>query len=98
MEHEEISQLLRENQAALEENKNLLQQNNQILRKMHRSAIIGFWFRIVWVLVLLGLPFLIYWYILQPLLETLPFGESSTGWGLEIPFEQLQQYVDQLPQ
>lgn len=97
MEHDEIGQLLKENRAVLEENKRLLEQNNEMLRKMRRNATIAFWLRIVWILVLLGLPLLIYWYVLQPLFETMPFGENSAGIGLEIPLEQLQQYLDQLP-
>lgn len=58
-EHNEILRLLRENQT-------LIKENNKILQKLHRHNVIGFIVRIVWYALLIGLPFALYFYILEP--------------------------------
>lgn len=55
----EISKSLKENSA-------LLKENNQLLKKIHRNALWGFWLRILWYMVLIGLPFALYFYVLEP--------------------------------
>lgn len=62
--HEEIKKLLVENQR-------LLVENNQLLRKMHRSAFIGTLFRIVWFLIVIGLPTYFYFSYVQPNLDSI---------------------------
>ncbi|HMO78086.1 MAG TPA: hypothetical protein PKA42_03005 [Candidatus Paceibacterota bacterium] len=57
--HEDIRKLLLENQK-------LLIDNNKLLRKMRRDAIIGFVFKIVWLVIALGVPFYLYFYYIQP--------------------------------
>jgi membrane protein insertase Oxa1/YidC/SpoIIIJ len=57
--HEKIEELLKQNAE-------LLQENNALLKKMHRNAVWGFWIRIVWYAVLIGLPFALYFYVLEP--------------------------------
>lgn len=57
--HAEITKLI-------EENKQLLKENNRLLRKIHRNGVWGFWIRVAWYAVLIGLPFALYFYILEP--------------------------------
>ncbi len=58
-EHNEMLRLLRENNE-------LAKQNQELLRKLYRHNIIGFTLKIVWFAVLIGLPFAVYFYILEP--------------------------------
>ncbi len=58
-------------QSLLKQNKALLEENNFLLKKIRRTGAIGFWFRIVWYLVLIGLPFALYFYILEPYFNAL---------------------------
>ena len=58
-EHTEILRLLRENAV-------LVKENNQILRKLHRYSVIGFCLRVVWYAILIGMPFAVYLYVLEP--------------------------------
>ncbi|QQR65428.1 hypothetical protein IPH92_02530 [Candidatus Kaiserbacteria bacterium] len=60
--HTEILTLLRENAE-------LTKQNNILLKKMYRNDMIGLWLRVVWYAVLIGLPFALYFYVLQPYFE-----------------------------
>lgn len=53
-------------QALMEKNAELLRENNKLLKKIHRNAVMSFWARIVWYVVLIGLPFAVYFYILEP--------------------------------
>ena len=80
----------------LRENQRLLTENNTLLRKMHRSAVIGFWFKIVWIAVLIGAPFILYVYVLKPYLEVLP-GASYFD-SFEAALEQLDAFAEQANQ
>lgn len=57
--HTEIKHLL-------EQNAVLLQENNLLLKKLHRNAMIGIVIRIVWYALLVGLPFALYFFLLEP--------------------------------
>jgi hypothetical protein len=57
--HEELLRLTRENSV-------LIKENNEILRKLRRYSIIGFVARVLWYSVLVGLPFALYHYVLDP--------------------------------
>jgi len=72
--------------AAIEKNRILIEENNMLLRKMIRWATIEFWFRIVWYIILIGLPFALYFYVLEPYFTALgsSFEVFSTGMQ-EIP-------------
>jgi hypothetical protein len=78
-EHTEILQLLREN-------RELVEQNNVLLKKLYRHNMIGFTIRIVWILVLVGLPFALYFTILEPYFQALgsDYDTFQAGVG-EIP-------------
>lgn len=59
VEHQEILRLLREHEV-------LLKENNRILHKLYRNEVIGIVLRVVWYAILIGLPFALYFYILEP--------------------------------
>jgi hypothetical protein len=70
----------------LEQNTALLKENNLLLKKMYRNAVWGFWFRIVWYLMLVGLPFALYFYILEPYFTALGSSYQTFSAGMqEIP-------------
>jgi hypothetical protein len=70
----------------LEQNAALLKENNLLLKKMYRNAVWGFWFRIVWYLMLVGLPFALYFYILEPYFTALGSSYQTFSAGMqEIP-------------
>ena len=58
----EIRQLLRQNAE-------LIKENNELLKKLHRNSMIGIWLRVAWYGLLIGLPFALYFYILEPYFE-----------------------------
>lgn len=68
------------------ENQRLLTENNQLLKKMNRRSVIGFWLRLAWFLFILGIPFVLYFYVIQPYFESL--GSS---------FETFQQGLQEVP-
>ena len=55
----------------MERNVELAEENNRLLKKLHHQATVAFWFRIAWVAVLIGLPVIAYFYILEPILTGL---------------------------
>lgn len=65
------------------ENKKLLSENNALLKKIHRSNTWAFWLRIVWIAIILGLPFITYYYIVSPYYESL--GTAFKFFGVELP-------------
>ncbi len=72
-EHAEMKQMLKRNTELLEE-------NNRLLHKLHRNAVWGFWLRVIFYGIFLGLPFLLYFYVIAPYLASM---ESSYGGALE---------------
>jgi len=70
----------------LEKNTELLKENNLLLKKIRRSASIGFWFQVTWYIFLIGLPFALYFYILEPYFEALGSSYEVFNAGMqEIP-------------
>ena len=70
----------------LEKNTKLLEENNKLLKKIHRNGVIGFWFRVVWYTLLIGLPFALYFYILEPYFTALGSSYEVFSAGMqEIP-------------
>lgn len=65
--HELLEDLVRQNAE-------LLQENNTLLKKIHRNAALSFWLRVVWYLLLIGFPFAVYFYVLEPYFAA--FGSS----------------------
>ncbi len=50
----------------LEENITVTKENNEYLRKIYRNSVIGGIFTIVWYALLIGLPFALYHYVIDP--------------------------------
>lgn len=70
----------------LEENRKLLEENTELLRKLHRSTRMSFWFQIGWYLLLIGLPFAFYFYFLEPYFTALGSSYETFNAGIqEIP-------------
>lgn len=86
--HEEILRLTRENNE-------LIKQNHEYLRKMYRNDMIGMTFRIVWYAILIGLPFLVYLYILEPYFHAFGANYETFRAGMaEIPgLKGLEQFM-----
>lgn len=72
----ELEDLVIQNQA-------LLAENNKLLKKIHRSNTWAFWLRILWIGILLGLPFLLYYYIIAPYYQSLD--SAFQFFGVELP-------------
>ncbi|MCB9815339.1 hypothetical protein H6789_02570 [Candidatus Nomurabacteria bacterium] len=78
-EHQLLQELLLENQR-------LLTENNQIIKKLNRRSIWSFWFRVVWFLIIIGAPFLVYFYIIEPYFTSLGSSFATFQTGLqEVP-------------
>lgn len=80
----------------LEKQNLLLQDNNKILHKLHRYEMINFWTKIFWYALLIGAPFALYYYLLEPYFETLGASYEIFSAGLhEIPgLKQLEEVVN----
>ena len=55
----------------MEQNAKLIKENNKLLKKLYRQNVIGYVIRIVWYVILIGLPFALYFYILEPYFNAL---------------------------
>lgn len=53
----------------IEENIRLTKENNKLLRSLRRAQTISAIFKVIWIAVLIGLPFILYVYVLQPYYE-----------------------------
>jgi hypothetical protein len=68
------------------ENQRLLTENNQLLRKIRRTSIISFWVKVIWTLILIGVPFVLYFYIIEPYFSALGSSFDTFRDGLqEVP-------------
>ena len=78
-EHQLLQELLLENQR-------LLTENNELLRRMNRRSIWGFWLKVAWLLLIIGAPFLLYFYVIEPYFTTLGSSFQTFQEGLqEVP-------------
>lgn len=83
MENEQNSLEYRE---LLEQNVALLKENNRLLRKIHRNDMIGLWIRLLWYVLLIGLPFALYFYVLEPYFTAMGSSYETFSAGVqEIP-------------
>jgi len=75
-EHQIIKELL-------EENQRLLNDNNRILKNMLKRANWSFFFQVLWVLVILGVPLALYYYGIKPYFDSVGDSFQSFGDGLQ---------------
>ena len=76
----------RDVQDVLEKNAELLRENNRLLRKLHRFHIVSAWFKALWIALLIGLPFALYFYVLEPYFEALGSSYETFQSGIgELP-------------
>lgn len=54
----------------LEQNRILLEENNKMLHRMYRWSIMAFVARIVWYILIIGIPFVLYYFLFQPYIST----------------------------
>jgi len=78
-EHQQMKELMAEN-------KRLLTENNDLLKKMYKTALWSFIFRIFWFFVLIGAPFIVYYYVVEPYFTSLGSSFEVFETGLqEVP-------------
>lgn len=80
---EETEKRVTEIEELVLENQKLLAENNKLLKKIQRSNTWAFWLRIAWIAILLGLPVVVYYYIIAPYYESL--GTALEFFGVELP-------------
>lgn len=66
----------------LKENTELVKENNVLLKKLYRNEMIGLTLRVIWYAVLIGMPFALYFYILEPYFNA--FGSNYETFRLGI--------------
>lgn len=70
----------------LETNNKLIEENTRIVRKLYRWTVANMLWKLLWVIVLIGLPFALYFYILEPYFEALGANYQTFMLGInEIP-------------
>jgi uncharacterized membrane protein len=70
----------------LMQNSELIAENNKLLKKIHRNGVWSFWTRIIWYVVMIGLPFALYFYVLEPYFTALGSSYETFSAGMqEIP-------------
>lgn len=65
------------------ENHLLLSENNELLKKMNKINNWSFGLRVVWFLILLGVPFIAYYYLVEPLVDSEGSAFESIWVGLQ---------------
>lgn len=53
----------------MQENLRLTKENNKLLKKMRRTELFGMWMRILFFLVIIGVPLVVYRYYVAPYIE-----------------------------
>jgi hypothetical protein len=57
----------------------ILSDNNRLLHKLYRYEVINFWSKIIWIALLIGMPFALYYYVLEPYFSA--FGSSYAAFN-----------------
>lgn len=65
------------------ENQRLLHENNDLMKKMLRRSTLGFFLKIVWLLVILGAPVALYYYVVEPYFTSVSASFQSFSDGLQ---------------
>lgn len=70
----------------LDRQNRLLEDNNRILHQLHRYEMINFWSKLVWYALLIGAPFALYYYVLEPYFSAFGASYDTFSAGMnEIP-------------
>jgi hypothetical protein len=77
----------------LRENNKLLQENNKILKKMNRARVLGFWSKIIFYALIIGIPFFIYKYYLEDSFHSL----INAYTDLQAEVAEIKELKDKLP-
>jgi hypothetical protein len=88
--HQEMLDLLRQNNA-------LLRENNVILKKQEKRARNGMILKVIWIFVLVILPLLLLPYIMSGLTTGLGIGSDGSAAGLESATKNAQDLLNSLP-
>lgn len=83
VDHAQDAERLSQLEEVVLENQKLLAENNKLLKKINRSNTWAFWLRLLWIAILLGLPVLIYYYIIAPYYESL--NSALQFFGVQLP-------------
>ncbi len=68
------------------ENQRLLKENHDLLEKINRRSIWSFWLKVIWFMILIGLPFVLYYYVIEPYFTSLGSSFQTFQTGLqEVP-------------
>jgi uncharacterized membrane protein (DUF106 family) len=77
--HEQLQELLKENQR-------LIRENNTLLKSIKRLTHWYIWIKVIWFAVLIGLPLALYYYVAEPYFSRVQTSFQSFQYGLqEIP-------------
>ncbi len=71
-EHEEIKKLL-------EENLVIGKANHALLEKMHRMDVYSFWLKFLWFAIIIGVPILVYYVVVEPYFMALGINSEAIG-------------------
>jgi len=76
----------------------LLEENNRILKRLQRFEIIGIWTKVIWYALLIGIPFALYYYFLEPYFTALGSSYETFSAGIhEIPgLKYLEEIINQM--
>jgi hypothetical protein len=78
------------------ENNRLLVENNELLKKMDRRYIRGFWVKLIWFAILIGLPILFYSYFINSYMSLLGLPTSGAGTSTSKTSVNAEQILDLL--
>ena len=79
----------------LEMNTKLLEENNRLVKRLYRWTVGEMLLRVVWYIILIGAPFLLYFYVLEPYMATVgdSYQQFMVGVGKIPGFEGLDQLI-----
>lgn len=79
----EIREDLDELEELVQQQQQLIAENNKLIKKLYRSNTWAFWLRILWLAVFLGLPVIVYYYLVAPYYQSLD--AAFQYFGVELP-------------
>lgn len=87
----------------VEQNRKLLEENHRLLKRLEGTARRSFWLQIAWYVFLIGLPFALYFYVLEPYFAAMGSSYETFNAGMqEIPgwkqfYEMVAEYNAEQP-